>query len=43
MDLGLVERRRTVRPLPVPDAVESNRDTDWAPFQTLGTDPSDKT
>jgi hypothetical protein len=43
MDLGLVERRRTVRPLPVPDAVESNGDTDWATFQALSTDQPDKT
>jgi hypothetical protein len=43
MDLGVVERRRTIRPLPVPDAVESNGDTDWATFQALNTEQPDKT
>ena len=37
-DLGLSERRRSIRPLPVPDAVESNGDTDWATFQALISD-----
>jgi len=37
-DLGLSERRRSIRPLPVPDAVESNGDTDWAAFQALISD-----
>jgi hypothetical protein len=42
MDLGLVERRRSTRPLPVPEAVESQGDTDWAVFQALSNDPPDK-
>jgi hypothetical protein len=33
--LGLAERRHFIRPLPVPDAVESDGDTDWATFQAL--------
>ena len=37
-DLGLVERRQGVRPLPVPEAVESDGDTDWATFQALVSD-----
>jgi hypothetical protein len=37
-DLGIAERRRSIRPLPVPDAVESNGDTDWAAFQALISD-----
>lgn len=35
VDLALTERRQIVRPIPVPDAVESERDTDWALFQEL--------
>ena len=35
VDQGITERRHFIRPLPVPDAVESDRDTDWATFQTL--------
>ncbi len=34
-DLGIAERRHFIRPLPVPDTVESDRDTDWNTFQTL--------
>jgi hypothetical protein len=34
-DLGIVERRRFIRAIPVPDAMQSNGDTDWATFQTL--------
>lgn len=34
-DLGLAERRKAIRPLPAPEAVESERDTDWALFQSL--------
>ena len=34
-DPGLSERRKMIRTLPVPDAVESERDTDWALFQAL--------
>jgi hypothetical protein len=34
-DLGIAERRHFIRPLPVPDAVESDGDTDWDTFQTL--------
>jgi hypothetical protein len=34
-DLGLTERRHTVRPLPVAQVVESDGDTDWATFQAL--------
>ena len=34
-DHGLSERRKMIRTLPVPDAVESERDTDWALFQSL--------
>ena len=37
-DLGLTERRHGVRPLPVPEAVESDGDTDWATFQALVSD-----
>jgi hypothetical protein len=37
-DLGLTERRHAVRPLPVPEAVESDGDTDWATFQALVSD-----
>jgi hypothetical protein len=33
-----IERRQFVRPLPVPDAVESDGDTDWATFQALITE-----
>jgi hypothetical protein len=33
-----IERRQFVRPLPVPDAVESDGDTDWATFQALNTE-----
>ena len=38
-ELGFVERRRVGRTLPVPLAVESNGDTDWATFQALLSDP----
>ena len=34
-DLGIAERRHFIRPLPVPEAVESDGDTDWATFQNL--------
>jgi hypothetical protein len=34
-DHGLSERRKMIRTLPVPDAIESERDTDWALFQSL--------
>jgi hypothetical protein len=37
-DLGFVERRKVVRTLPAPLAVESNGDTDWANFQALLSD-----
>jgi hypothetical protein len=37
-DLGIAERRHFIRPLPVPDAVESDRDTDWDTFQTLNSE-----
>jgi hypothetical protein len=37
-DLGLTERRHGVRPLPVPDVLESDGDTDWATFQALVSD-----
>lgn len=30
--LGLTERRRSIRKLPVPEARESDRDSDWAAF-----------
>jgi hypothetical protein len=41
-DLGIAERRHFIRPLPVPDAVESDRDTDWDTFQTLNSElPND--
>ncbi len=33
VDLGLAERRKFIRTLPVPLAVESEGDTDWAVFQ----------
>jgi hypothetical protein len=33
--LGIAERRHFIRPLPVPDAFESDGDTDWATFQAL--------
>ena len=35
IDLALTERRKIVRPIPVPHAVESEGDTDWALFQEL--------
>jgi hypothetical protein len=39
-DLGLAERRKLIRPLPAPEAVESEGDTDWALFQALsGNEP----
>jgi hypothetical protein len=38
-DLGIAERRNFIRPLPVPDAVESDGDTDWDTFQTLTSEP----
>jgi hypothetical protein len=38
-DLGLAERRRFIRPLPVPDVVESDGDSDWATFQALSSEP----
>jgi hypothetical protein len=37
-DLGIAERRHFIRPLPVPDAVESDGDTDWDTFQTLNSE-----
>lgn len=37
-DLGLTERRRLVRPLPAPEAVESDGDSAWAAFQSLISD-----
>lgn len=37
-DLGINERRHFIRPLPVPDAVESDRDTDWDTFQSLNSE-----
>jgi hypothetical protein len=33
--LGLTERRRLVRPLPTPDVIEGDYDSDWAEFQAL--------
>jgi hypothetical protein len=35
VDLALQERRRIVRPLPVPHATESEGDSTWALFQEL--------
>jgi hypothetical protein len=37
-DLHVAERRQFIRPLPVPEAVESDGDTDWATFQALNTE-----
>ncbi len=37
-DLGIVERRKVVRTIPAPLAVESDGDTDWAVFQALISD-----
>ena len=34
-ELGLTERRRSVRPLPVPLVVERHSDSVWAEFQAL--------
>lgn len=34
-DQALTERRKLVRQIPAPEAVESDRDTDWALFQAL--------
>lgn len=48
IDLALTERRKMVRNIPAPEAVESDRDTDWALFQALtspdntGPDPDKK-
>jgi len=42
VDLALKERRKLVRQIPAPEAVESDRDTDWALFQALSnTDDKD--
>ena len=38
VDQGITERRHFIRPLPVPDAVESDRDTDWDTFQSLNSE-----
>jgi len=35
LELGLTERRRLIRPLPVPDVEESDRDSVWGTFQAL--------
>ena len=32
---GITDRRKTVRTLPIPLAVESDRDSDWALFEAL--------
>ena len=37
-DLGMAERRKMIRPLPVPEALESHGDTDWAAFEALLSD-----
>ncbi len=37
-DLALMERRKIVRPLPVPQADESERDSTWALYQELSRD-----
>jgi hypothetical protein len=37
-ELGIDERRHFIRPLPVPDAVESDGDTDWDTFQILNSE-----
>ena len=37
-DLGIAERRKFIRPLPVPLAEESDRDSAWATFQELSSD-----
>ena len=37
-ELGLSERRRFIRPLPVPEAVESDGESDWATFQALSSE-----
>lgn len=39
-DPGLKERRRMVRAIPVPEAHESESDSDWAAFQELASGPS---
>jgi hypothetical protein len=36
--LGLTERRRSTRLLPVPDAVETDNETEWRAFQSLISD-----
>ena len=38
--LGLTERRRLVRPLPTPDVIEGDYDSDWAEFQALVSEDS---
>jgi hypothetical protein len=35
VDFALTERRKIIRPIPVPHTVESEGDTDWALFQEL--------
>jgi hypothetical protein len=35
LELGLTERRRLIRPLPVPEVVESDRDSVWGAYQSL--------
>jgi hypothetical protein len=37
-DLGISERRKAVRTLPVPLAQESDGDSGWAAFQALSSD-----
>jgi len=39
--LGLTERRQLVRPLPKPEVLERNLDSDWAEFHALSSNPSD--
>lgn len=39
-DLGIIERRQFIRPLPTPHVRESDSDTDWAAFQALISDNS---
>jgi len=41
-DLGLTERRKFIRPLPVPEVVESDGDSAWGTFQALISEDPEK-
>jgi len=41
-DLGLTERRKFIRPLPVPEVLESDGDSAWGAFQALISEDPEK-